>query len=248
MFKLLPLISLLFSVVTGEEGPQAFVRSAVESNPYPREDINFRQNYKSVLSSTTFEENNVPLRSAVEQVPVVPISYRVPIRDAVEFRSIDESQELRTERRSRQIWYENPFAAYVRTTSLYRLDSVPPYRANAYQVLVNPGQIFTEVRADIPASVEEYDPYGNIGNGDELSALKTKGMGTDKKYVVCHLTNWAYHRNGDGKFVPENLDSKLCTHIVYSFATLDPQTFLMKEFDPWTDIDNSKYIMKVFSV
>lgn len=53
------------------------------------------------------------------------------------------------------------------------------------------------------------------------------------------MTNWAFYRKGEGKFVPEHLDQRLCTHIVYAFASLDPQLLLPKEFDPWADLDNS---------
>lgn len=55
------------------------------------------------------------------------------------------------------------------------------------------------------------------------------------------MTNWALYRQGDGKFVPENLDSNLCTHILYSFGSLDPETLTLKEFDVWADIDNGLY-------
>lgn len=62
---------------------------------------------------------------------------------------------------------------------------------------------------------------------------------SDKK-VVCYMTSWAFYRRGDGKFVPERVDSRLCTHIVYAYASLSPDDLIAKEFDPWTDITNSK--------
>lgn len=55
------------------------------------------------------------------------------------------------------------------------------------------------------------------------------------------MTNWAFYRKGEGKFVPEHIDQRLCTHVIYAFASLDPETLLMKEFDPWTDLDNGKF-------
>lgn len=60
---------------------------------------------------------------------------------------------------------------------------------------------------------------------------------------MCYVTNWAFYRKGEGKFVPENLDQRLCTHIVYAFATLDPERLIMKEFDMWADIENSKFLL-----
>ncbi|CAG9856716.1 unnamed protein product [Phyllotreta striolata] len=62
-----------------------------------------------------------------------------------------------------------------------------------------------------------------------------------KPKVVCYFTNWAFYRKGDGKFVPEHIDQRLCTHVVYAFASLDAEKLLIKEFDPWADLDNNLY-------
>lgn len=64
----------------------------------------------------------------------------------------------------------------------------------------------------------------------------------EEKYVFCYFTNWAFYRKGDGKFVPENIDPSLCTHVIYSFSSLEADSLLMKEFDPWADVDNGKEI------
>jgi chitinase len=40
------------------------------------------------------------------------------------------------------------------------------------------------------------------------------------KRVVCYYTNWAQYRQAEGKFFPENIDPNLCTHVIYSFATM----------------------------
>lgn len=37
---------------------------------------------------------------------------------------------------------------------------------------------------------------------------------------VCYYTNWAQYRPKIGKYTPDNIDDRLCTHIVYSFAKL----------------------------
>ena len=41
------------------------------------------------------------------------------------------------------------------------------------------------------------------------------------KNVVCYFSNWASHREGAGKFVPENVDASKCSHVFYAFASLD---------------------------
>jgi Glycosyl hydrolases family 18. len=55
------------------------------------------------------------------------------------------------------------------------------------------------------------------------------------------VTNWSGSRKSDGKFVPENIDYKLCTHIVYAFASLDPNTLSIQAGNPEADLDNSEY-------
>lgn len=60
--------------------------------------------------------------------------------------------------------------------------------------------------------------------------------------VVCYFTNWAWYRQEGGRYLPEDLDSDLCTHILYGFAVLDTTSLTIKSHDPWADIDNSKYI------
>jgi chitinase len=78
-------------------------------------------------------------------------------------------------------------------------------------------------------------------NKREQGNLRVGNLKSKEYKVVCHTTNWSFYRKGEGKFVPENLDYNLCTHIIYSFASLDPELFLMSEFDPWADIENKLY-------
>lgn len=59
-------------------------------------------------------------------------------------------------------------------------------------------------------------------------------------YYVLDFENWAWYRPGSGKMLPEDIDPSLCTHIMYGFATLDQDTLLLKTYDTWADIDNSK--------
>lgn len=57
--------------------------------------------------------------------------------------------------------------------------------------------------------------------------------------VVCYFTNWAWYRRGIGRYLPENIDHTLCTHIIYGFAVLDYSDLTIKAHDSWADYDNS---------
>ncbi|XP_062272532.1 chitinase, acidic.1 [Scomber scombrus] len=39
--------------------------------------------------------------------------------------------------------------------------------------------------------------------------------------LVCHMTNWAQYRPSSAKFTAENIDPFLCTHIIYTMATIN---------------------------
>jgi chitinase len=37
---------------------------------------------------------------------------------------------------------------------------------------------------------------------------------------VCYYTNWSQYRPKHGKFLPEDIESDLCTHIIFAFGWL----------------------------
>uniref|UniRef100_A0A8D2ZQC0 chitinase n=1 Tax=Scophthalmus maximus TaxID=52904 RepID=A0A8D2ZQC0_SCOMX len=39
--------------------------------------------------------------------------------------------------------------------------------------------------------------------------------------LVCHVTNWAQYRPSSAKFTTDNIDPFLCTHVIYSLATIN---------------------------
>ena len=53
------------------------------------------------------------------------------------------------------------------------------------------------------------------------------------------FTNWAWYRQGVGKYEPEDIDPSICTHVVYAFAVLDESKLLMKPSD--TIVDRAFY-------
>ncbi|KAH9512999.1 hypothetical protein Btru_035553 [Bulinus truncatus] len=58
--------------------------------------------------------------------------------------------------------------------------------------------------------------------------------------TVCYYTNWSQYRDGRGKFVPENIDAQLCTHILYAFAK--PEGNQIKPYE-WNDDDMYARVM-----
>lgn len=59
--------------------------------------------------------------------------------------------------------------------------------------------------------------------------------------VVCYFTNWAWYRQNGGKYLPEDIDATLCSHIVYGFAVLNRETLTIQPHDAWADLDNHFY-------
>ncbi|XP_077458264.1 chitinase, acidic.1 [Stigmatopora argus] len=53
-----------------------------------------------------------------------------------------------------------------------------------------------------------------------LGILLALHMASSNK-LVCHMTNWAQYRPGPGKFTSNNIDPFLCTHVIYSLATIN---------------------------
>uniref|UniRef100_A0A8C6TF80 chitinase n=1 Tax=Neogobius melanostomus TaxID=47308 RepID=A0A8C6TF80_9GOBI len=38
--------------------------------------------------------------------------------------------------------------------------------------------------------------------------------------LVCYFTNWSQYRPGLGRFVPDNVDPNLCTHLIYAYSII----------------------------
>ncbi|XDV51648.1 hypothetical protein PO909_020490 [Leuciscus waleckii] len=39
--------------------------------------------------------------------------------------------------------------------------------------------------------------------------------------LVCYFTNWSQYRAGTARYLPENVDPNLCTHLIYAFAIIN---------------------------
>lgn len=45
--------------------------------------------------------------------------------------------------------------------------------------------------------------------------------------LICYFTNWSQYRPGVGKYMPENVDPHLCTHLIYAFSAINPANELI---------------------
>uniref|UniRef100_A0A672PN36 chitinase n=1 Tax=Sinocyclocheilus grahami TaxID=75366 RepID=A0A672PN36_SINGR len=51
--------------------------------------------------------------------------------------------------------------------------------------------------------------------------------------LACYFTNWSQYRPDVGKYLPENVDPHLCTHLIYAFSVINQANELIKY--EWND-------------
>ena len=74
-------------------------------------------------------------------------------------------------------------------------------------------------------------------NDNDIEPKKPKR----KRNLICYFSNWAHLRRRSGKFVPENIDARPCSHIFYAFANLDSESFEVVPGNPLVDINDGFY-------
>ncbi len=101
---------------------------------------------------------------------------------------------------------------------------------------------------DMDGDENEYEPSDvpDTGNKVRRAVFKKYYVVCDTCFprnpqVVCYFTNWAWYRQEQGKYTPDDIDPSLCTHVMYGFAVLDPVSLQMKPHDTWADLDNEFY-------
>lgn len=66
-------------------------------------------------------------------------------------------------------------------------------------------------------------------------------QGITATFCVQQLINNVTFNQGDGKFGVNNIDPHLCTHLMYAFAVLDAESYAIKVYDTWADIELGGY-------
>ena len=81
--------------------------------------------------------------------------------------------------------------------------------------------------------------------GQTVLATEPVSVSDHDKVVICYWGTWANYRPKLGKFVADNVDGNLCTHLIYSFAGLDTTNWNIKTLDAWLDLEEN-YGLKGF--
>ena len=57
------------------------------------------------------------------------------------------------------------------------------------------------------------------------------------KVIMCYFGSWSTYRWGSGHFDVEDIDPFLCTHLVFGFAGLDPDSYTIHALDPYNELE-----------
>uniref|UniRef100_A0A182QY58 chitinase n=1 Tax=Anopheles farauti TaxID=69004 RepID=A0A182QY58_9DIPT len=237
------LVAAVTSIRIERPEPVSFVRNSVEQIP-----PHGFEKQVAASENNDFGSESLPLRSAVESVPANLVDERIPLRDAVEFRILDMDHEIEdTVSKVKTVVSKQQVKLLPIATQDVETFRVLPYQ-DKYAAYVLPSH-----PANRPMPYRAGSPYQQLLSSKDAATAQNpyvKFLGyqkaaTNEYKVLCHMTNWGFYRKGEAQFVPEHLDPSLCTHIIYSFATLDPATLTMKEFDSWADLDNNMYYRTV---
>ncbi|XP_071036118.1 probable chitinase 10 isoform X2 [Parasteatoda tepidariorum] len=71
-------------------------------------------------------------------------------------------------------------------------------------------------------------------HGSKLTSSKKD----NSKKIVCYFTNWAQYRPNEGKYVPEDIEPKLCTHLIFAFGWMKKHK--ISSFDSTDETKNGK--------
>ena len=75
--------------------------------------------------------------------------------------------------------------------------------------------------------------YNNIVNTHTV-----KDVAYDK-VIMCYFGSWSTYRWASGHFDVEDIDPFLCTHLVFGFAGLDPDSYTIRALDPYNELEDN---------
>ncbi|XP_025423968.1 probable chitinase 10 isoform X2 [Sipha flava] len=90
-------------------------------------------------------------------------------------------------------------------------------------------------------AVKTYVSAANRKNSASNDVREVPSKYDLNKKVVCYFASWSWYRYDQGKFAPEYIDRNLCTHVVYAFASLDPNDLTLTSGNEWEDFENKFY-------
>ena len=59
------------------------------------------------------------------------------------------------------------------------------------------------------------------------------------KVIMCYFGSWSTYRWASGHFDVEDIDPFLCTHLVFGFAGLDPDSYTIRALDPYNELEDN---------
>ncbi|XP_017081494.2 probable chitinase 10, partial [Drosophila eugracilis] len=227
----------------------AFVRSAVESIPLDTRFIT-RPEFIPTIYQRRSSDIRSFVRDSVESAPsdegeLENINFSTNLESYDRNIDVDikqKNKKLTQHQNSDRFSISDKYPVIIAQQSSD--DFIPmPYRAGSQHQ-----QLLKTMNDEMFKQIDETDrntkhqTYGGLG---QEGLKQRKDLNTTK--VLCYMSNWAFYRRGEGHFLPEQIDPKLCSILIYSFASLDPDHLTIKPFDPWVDLDNN-YFHRIISL
>ena len=71
-----------------------------------------------------------------------------------------------------------------------------------------------------------------------VNTYNVKDVAYDK-VIMCYFGSWSTYRWASGHFDVEDIDPFLCTHLVFGFAGLDPESYTIRALDPYNELEDN---------
>lgn len=247
----------------------AFVRSAVESISLEEDAESlsrFRPTFGDTFLPLRTSVESVPTLSerSVTQLKK-SLSHRLFVRDSIEavpndydnesFESYVKDFKVNTETKPDKLLDPDPWTISDKYAAFIATGISADYYQQPYRIDSPHQQLLKSVNIEQLEHIEDLDYYKKKQSYGALTQLglespeaaygalaqiKRQKIDITPK-VLCYMSNWAFYRKGDGHFVPEQIDPMLCSVIIYSFASLDPDHLTIRDFDSWVDLENQYY-------